>query len=93
MTKYKARRLGDLTTVEARWLDMLKRSYLDVTKPFEVRAACEAIILTPTSGGSNLKNAPNSNKLGYVLHKSPDFKVASPRQGKRSGQFVLIVND
>lgn len=78
-----------MTIVEARILEMLKRSYLDVTKPFEAKDACEAIILTPTMSGKSLANAPNPTKLAYMLRKSPDFEVYSPRQSKIPAEFIL----
>lgn len=85
---YTPRVLGELNQVEKRWVDALKRSYLDLTVPFNAKQAVEAIHATPSKQGIPFKNVPNSYKMAYVLRKAPGIRF-SHRDAKKRPYYVL----
>ena len=73
-------KLAQLTSREAQWIDMLKRSYLDLSKPFSARDAVAAIASVPCKRGGRIKNIPTNYKIFAVLKKSKGFeKLPAPR--------------
>lgn len=85
---YTPKVLGELNQVEKNWVDALKRSYLDLTVPFNAKQAVEAIHATPTRKGTPHKNVPNSYKMSYVLKKAPTIRL-SHKDAKKRPYFVL----
>jgi hypothetical protein len=75
MSKYAKRTLGQLSQTEKNWIEGLKRSSLDLTKPFNAKAAMRAIIATPTTKGCVRKLNPGPYKMAYVLRKAQGFSV------------------
>jgi hypothetical protein len=76
MSKYATKTLGQLSQTEENWIDGLKRSSLDLSKPFSAKQAANAIVDTPTTKGTTRKLCPVSYKMAYVLKKAPGFSLA-----------------
>jgi len=77
----KSKRLGQLTSVEVMWLDMLKRSNLNLTEPFSAKNAVEAIKHVPLKKGGVLRNVPTHHRIFSILKRAEGFQKVEGRGG------------
>ena len=60
---------------------MLKRSYLDLTKPFSAKDAVEAIKSTPLKKGGMLRNVPTHWRVFSILKRAEGFSQIDATRG------------
>ena len=80
----RCKKLAKVTTREQLFLDMLERSYLDLTKPFSAKEAVIAIKETPCKKGSRLKDVPTHHRVFVILKKSGKYTMLNGKGGCRT---------